>query len=889
MGETGGRIAVASDMPRPWANRQDPLERDEGMSMPERPGEQAAAAGGGFGGLLRAYRERRLLSQEQLAERSGLSTRAIRNLENGTVRTPRGQSIRLLADALGLVGAQRDRFEEAARSSFPLEPAAASPVTIVPHQLPPDIADFVGRTDLVGKLQELLGSRPGGVGAEPDVPPLVICAVAGKAGVGKSALAVHVAHRLVSVFPDGQLYASLGGGGRQGRRSAGQGLRSPLDPAEILSRFLRALGVDGAAIPGSLEERAALYRSRLAGKRMLVVLDDAADEAQLRPLLPGGPGPAVLITSRGRPAALEGVHLVNLDVLDRDQAIVLLGRIAGSRLAARPHWPLRRMADLLADEHRRLDELAHGDLEVRASLSLSYQGLGEEHRRLFRRLGLLHAPDLPAWVAGALLDRPPTQAEELLEGLVDAQLVDLVRWDAPGQPRYRLHELLHAFARERVQAEEAVEHQQAALERALSGWLALAALADQRLPVGSLVPGRPGAARWQLPPAVADDLLADPLAWFEAERAALMSTIHQASGPDFAGTNGPAVELAWRLAGSVAAFFQLRSYRDHYRLACELALAAARQGGDRRGEAWMLVALAESLADQDRFDQALRLAQQARLLHHEVGDRHGEAYAWFVAAEIHRIRGRLTDAADELRQSWRLYSALGDDQGRAWVLHGLGTVRRVQGRFDEAGALLGQALTASRRAGDRRVEALVFQGLGLLHRSLDQPGQAVGYLLQSLRICRELGDSPGEGYVLRALGDAQLQRGEQKEAAAVLQQALGVFRRIGSRRGEAAVLQSLGELDHAQSRTQQARKSLEAALAIQRELHLLAPLARTLTVLANVQAAAGDRCGAGRSRGEAHRLLQALGLPSGEHPSPPTTPPTCPSPTSRTGSGGRRR
>lgn len=731
--------------------------------MAKRSGDQVAAAGGGFGGLLRAYRGRRLLSQEQLAERSGLSTRTIRNLEKGTVRTPRGQSIRLLADALRLAGGQRDRFEEAARPSFRPEPAAAcSPVSVAPRQLPPDIADFVGHTELVGELQELFESRPGGTGAEPGVPPLVICAVAGKAGVGKSALAVHVAHRLASAFPDGQLYASLGGGGSEGWRSAARGPRSPLDPAEILSRLLRALGVDGAAIPDAVEERAALYRSCLAGKRVLVVLDDAAGEAQLRPLLPGGPGPAVLITGRARPAALEGVHLVNLAVLDSDRAIALLGRIAGpqrvvaepdaaaaivaacgrlplavriagARLAARPHWPLTRMADLLADEHRRLDELAHGDLEVRASLSLSYQGLGEEHRRLFRRLGL-----------------------------------------------------------------------------------------------------------------------------------------HQASTPDLADTNGPAVELAWRLASSMAGFFQLRSYRDDYRLACELALAAARQGGDRRGEAWMLVALAELLGDQDRFDEALTLARRARLLHHEVGDRHGEAYAWFVAAEIHRIKGQLTDATNELRQSWRLYSELDDDQGRAWVLHGLGTVYRLQGRLDEAAASLAQALTASRMGGDRRVEALVLKGLGLLHRSLTQPDQAVAYLLQSLRICRDLGDSTGEGYVLRALGDARLQRGEQEAAAAALQQALGVFRRVGSRRGEAAVLQSLGELDHAQARPHQARASLEAALVIQRELQILAPLARTLTALADVQAAAGDRRGAGRSRGEAHTLLQALGLPSGDQPSPPT-------------------
>jgi tetratricopeptide (TPR) repeat protein/transcriptional regulator with XRE-family HTH domain len=853
--------------------------------MAERSGDQLAAAGEGFGGLLRAYREHGLLSQEQLAERSGLSIRTIRNLEKGAVRAPRGESIRLLADALRLAGVQRDRFEEAARPSAPPEPAAASS----PHQLPPDIADFIGRTELVGKLQELFAGQLGGAGAEPGMSPVVVCALGGKAGVGKSALAVHVAHRLASEFRDGQLYASLGGGGTEGWGSAAQRPLTPLDPAEILSRFLRALGVDGAAIPDSVEERAALFRSRLAGMRVLVVLDDAADEAQLRPLLPGSPGSAVLVTGRARLTALEGAHLVYLDVLDTNQAIALLARItgaqrvaaepdaavsivaacgrlplavriAGARLASRPHWPLSRMADLLANEHRRLDELAHGDLEVRASLSLSYRGLGQEHRRLFRQLGLLHAPDLPAWVAGALLELSLAQAEELMEDLVDSQLVDLARWDAMGQPRYRLHELAHAFALERAQAEEPVEHQQAALERTLSGWLALAARADQRLPVGSLVDDRRAAASWQVTPAVADKLLTDPLAWFEAERAALMTAIHQASTPDLVSTNGPAVELAWRLAGSMAAFFQLRSYCDDYRKVCELALVAARRGGDGRGEAWMLVALAELLGDQDRFDEALTLAARARLLHHEGGDCRGEAYAWLIAADVHRIRGQFTEATTELQRSWGLYSELDDDQGRAWVLHGLGTVHRLQGRLDEAAAFLVQALTFSGRGGDRRVEALVLQGLGLLNRQLTQPDQAVAYLLQSLRICRELGDGAGEGYVLRALGDAQLQRGEPEEAAAALQQALGAFRRVGSRRGEAAALQSLGELDHAQARSHQARASLEAALLIQRELQILPALTRTLTSLADVQAATGDPRGAGRSRDEAQALLQSLGL-----------------------------
>jgi tetratricopeptide (TPR) repeat protein/transcriptional regulator with XRE-family HTH domain len=871
-------------------------ERSDVMAgMAEQPGDRAAGGEVGFGGLLRAYRERRLLSQERLAERSGLSARTIRDLEAGRVRRPRGASVRLLADALRLAGRERDQFEEAARPHPPAGPPAAQPVAFgpgggTPCQLPPDVADFVGRAELVAQLRGWLAPRQNSMEEGPDGAAVVVLAVAGKAGVGKSALAVHVAHQLAAEFPDGQLYASL--------RGAGAGGVSPLDPGEALGRFLRSLGVDGGMIPSGVEERAALYRSRLAGRRVLVVLDDAADQAQVRPLLPGSPGCAVLVTSRARLAGLAGARLVHLDVLEVDQATELLARIAGpgrvaadpaaaaaivaacgglplavriagARLAARLHWPLARLAGLLADERGRLDELAYGDLEVRASLSLSYQGLGEAQRRLFRRLGLLEAPDVAAWVAAALLDRPLPAAEELLEELVDAQLVDVAGWDVTGRPRYRLHDLLHAYARERAHAEEPAAQRQAALERALGGWLTLANQADQRLPVGSLLVRGDGAAPgWRPDEAVADDLLGDPLAWLEAERAASLTAIRQAATPDpateTADAAGRLAELAWRLTGALAEFFKLRSYRDDYRRACELALTATRRAGNRRGEAWMLSGMAQTLVDQDRLEEAMVLAEQARLLHREVGDRRGEAQALLTAASVHEFCGRFQNAVDNLQRARVLYDGLDDDHGRAWVLHALGRVHRRQGRLTEAAAYLEQALGASRLAGDRRSQAMVLHDSGLLHQRLDRPGEAVACLLQSLQICRELGDRIGEGFVLRALGEAWLQQGASQQAASALAQALGVVRRIGSRRGEAAVLHSLGELHQAQGHARQAEACLEAALVIQRELGLLPRLAKTLTTLAEVQAAIGDHAAARGSRGEARRLVHALGVSAPE-------------------------
>jgi DNA-binding SARP family transcriptional activator len=275
---------------------------------------------------------------------------------------------------------------------------------VAPCQLPPDIDDFTGREATTAQVQRLLESE--------EATAIVISAIAGKAGVGKTALAVHVAHRLRPRFPDGQLYVNLRGAEAQA-----------LDPPDVLAMFLRAVGVDGARIPQGLEERVQQYRARLADQRVLVVLDNAASEAQVRTLLPAGRGCAALVTSRIQLSGLEAAHPLHLDVLDPDQAVQLLARlagpervaaepqaaqqivrlcgllplalrIAGARLASRPQWPLALLAQRLADERRRLDELATGDLEVRASFALSYHGRGEAERRLFRLLGVLVGPQL---------------------------------------------------------------------------------------------------------------------------------------------------------------------------------------------------------------------------------------------------------------------------------------------------------------------------------------------------------------------------------------------------------------------------------------------------------------------------------------------------------------
>jgi transcriptional regulator with XRE-family HTH domain len=432
--------------------------------------------------LLARFRLARGLSQEELADQSGMSVRAIRNLEHGQVGRPHRSSIALLADALALTDAEHAAVKEAVveADKHALASAEALPLAsprIAPSQLPPDIEDFTGRDLALHRLSSRLqGLGPGRTG-------VLITAVVGKAGVGKTTLAVHAAHRVRSLFPDGQLHVNLRGVEEHA-----------LDPTDVLGRFLRAFGLQDHTMPEDVDERAGLFRSLMADRRALVLLDNAADEAQVRPLLPAGVRNAVIITSRVRLAGLSPGEVIDLDVLPLELATELLGkivgpdrvarepeaaatiaaqcgnlplalRIVGARLAGKPHWPLQRLTDRLGAENLRLDELAAGDLEVRASVAQSYRGLGVVERRAFRLLGLLDVPDVAPWMLSALLDVPAVEADNIMERLADAQLLDAIGEDASRQIRYRFHDLLRLFARERLAIEDTLGTQRAALER----------------------------------------------------------------------------------------------------------------------------------------------------------------------------------------------------------------------------------------------------------------------------------------------------------------------------------------------------------------------------------------------------------------------------------------
>lgn len=505
--------------------------------------------------LVRRLRRQAGLSQEELAHRSGLGLRTISYLESGRTRQPRGASLRLLAEALGVAPADLV--------------AAGGGLVTIGCQLPADDPHFVGRLAEKARLADL-AAPPGGA-----LVGVAVTVVHGRPGVGKTSLAVHVAHAVRSRFPDGQLYVGLGGGA------------APISPAEVLGRFLRALGSE--VTPGSLtlDEQAAEFRAKLTDRRVLVVLDDAATEAQVRPLLPGTPGCAVLVTSRAPLAGLLGAGSVALEVLEPEDSLALLGRVVGAdrvaaegdaarriagacgglplalriaaaRSAAAPGTPMAELADVLDDEGSRLDGLTVGDVAVQSSFAVGYRSLDPVARRTYRLLGLLRAVDVPGWAVTALLDADRLSTDAAVAALVAARLLD--RHGAGVWTHYRMHDLVRLDARARARAgagaEDAEPERRAAVRRALSGWLHLAAEADRRLPSDTMPLPEPPPAGWQVDADTASVLLAEPLEWFEVERAALVDAVRQAV------TEAP--DLAAGLVDGLIDFCATRDYPDDW-------------------------------------------------------------------------------------------------------------------------------------------------------------------------------------------------------------------------------------------------------------------------------------------------------------------------------------
>ncbi|MER7684100.1 BTAD domain-containing putative transcriptional regulator [Streptomyces sp. NPDC097610] len=673
------------------------------------------------------------------------------------------------------------------------EPAMAMPV----RQLPLDVSDFVGRAEALAELAGLLD------GSAPNRAPVAV--IVGGPGVGKSCLVTHAARLASAAFPDGQLYLDLAATSDE-----------PRDPGLMLAEALRALSIAGSAIPNGLAERAALYRSLLVDRRMLVVLDDAGHADQVLPLLPAADGCAVLITSRTLLTQLPGARHIDLDVLSPAEArelftgivgrrrverepgeadaildccgnLPLAIRIASGKLTGRPAWSLRVLRERIEDESRRLAELRIGDLSVRASVELSLRLLPAEAVRALSLLGLLGAYTLPGWVVGPLLDR--SDAEEVLDTLVDASLVRLTATDALGEPRYRLHDLIRTCAVE-IAAPLPTEDKRDAIIRVLSVWLELMGRGTDRLP-GGLLAAAPGSApRRSLPDAVVDRLMADPFGWFDAERDNLLGAVKLAVdwGLD---------ELAWELAAGTATYYDHRCLYQDWQHGHRIALDAAEAAGNARGASVLLRGLGQLHIYQDEFDRATRTLESSIELCRDSGDKRGEALSVAMLGTVSRVQGRDDEALERVEQALAIAVGEGDRHIEAQLSCSMAVMRLMQGRLEEAESWFTGALRVARALDDEHRVAVVLRRFSRLHDRRGDPDEALRCLWQALATFERLADERCAAYTLLEVGRVYAGQDDRDRASPALERAAGLFHRHGDRQDEATCWQLIGDLDAA--------------------------------------------------------------------------------------------
>ncbi|ATL31035.1 AfsR/SARP family transcriptional regulator [Streptomyces formicae] len=669
---------------------------------------------------------------------------------------------------------------------------APGPVEIVstPRQLPGGIHDFVGRTRELARIRAaLLPDQEGADGAP--APPRVM-AISGQAGAGKSTLAVRAAHEVSEVFGDGQLYADLGG------------FRDPARSAhEVMGGFLRALGVAAHVIPDDARERTELYRSRLAAARVLIVIDNAVSEQQVTRLSPGSGRCAVIATSRSRLTGLPGAHQLDLCVLGRKESeefltrilgteratadpaalgalarrcggLPLALRIAGARLAARAHWPVGRLVERLGDEDQLLGELVHGELQFRACLQESYEALDPAARALFRRLALLDAPDFSGWIAAALCDRSLLEAEDLLDTLVDARLIE-AGTGARGQgARYRFPDLVRAYARERLRQEEPQPERRAALLRTLGTWLALAEEAHRKEYGGDFLLVHGDAPRWRLPKAFTDRLLRRPMAWLESERRCLTAAVLQAADHQLP-------EHCWDLALTSTTLFAAGGHFADWRQTASAAIGATEQYEIPRGRAASHYSMGSLHSAQGRLDRAAAHFDTALGLFTALGDDRGAGLVLTALGDVNRRLGHDATALRQWAAGLRALCRAGDQVGQARVLCAMARARLAEGDYPRARRHLVKALGACRRARSSRAEAPVRLLFGQLHLRTGRLGSAERGFHWALRVARADGDRACEVRALHGLGLVRRGQGRPGPARTALSQALELARQTGDR------------------------------------------------------------------------------------------------------------
>jgi DNA-binding SARP family transcriptional activator/tetratricopeptide (TPR) repeat protein len=659
-------------------------------------------------------------------------------------------------------------------------PAPPNPVPAIraQHQLPMDPAGFTGRTEALDELYRF-------VEQEAD-KTVAIGVITGMAGVGKTRLAVHAAHELMrrGQFTELQLWADLRGFAPEAQ---------PVDPAGVLTRFLVLLGVPPDRVPGDPADRAVLYRDRLAGRRTLVLLDNAADEEQVRPLLPGSAGNVVLVTSRRTLPDLDGVHVVHLDVFDTDNAITLLARVAGTgrvladrdaavrvvelcgrlpiaitiaaqQLRNRPKWTVRDLMHRLEAATDRLEALHGRSRAVRAVFDLSYRMLPPGTQRVFQLTGLHPAEDFTAVSVAALAGVDPEGADRMLEELADEHLLTEV---APG--RFHSHDLVRLYTRASATAHMSDVDIGEALRRLLTWYLYAAASASRLVnPAGRPVPLDPDLSPRHLPVFGDRDAALD---WFEQERGALVAMVRLAIDRD-------EHAVAWQLPCACLSFFYLRKHWDDWVVTHRLGLTAANRAGDLDGKARILNGLGVAHSDLGQLDEAVEC-------HH---------------------------AATEL------FGQLGDALGQAWNLNNLGVAYDNLGRYAEAADCYLAALPLFREADHSHGESIALSNLGDAYRAIGLPDKAMTRMREALEIQLRTGDRAAQRFTLTSLGDLQRDTGQRLSADTSFRRALAIARDLDDRRTTAKLLRRIAGLRQAAGKAVAARTMLREAHTILLEL-----------------------------------------------------------------------
>ena len=822
-----------------------------------------------FAGLLRQLRAEARLTQEELAEAAGVSPRSVSDLERGISRTAHKDTARLLAEALGLAEPVRALFVAAARGKAAPEDVLAArraeapgAFTAATRTLPRDTVSFTGRgLELARLLEALTPTAATGV-------VVGVHAIDGMAGIGKTTFAVHAAHQLAPGFPDGQFFLPLHA------HTPGQ---RPVDPADALASLLLTAGLAPQQIPSGTEARAAHWRDHLAGKKILLLLDDVASHDQVRPLLPGTAGSVVLITSRRRLTALEDATVISLDTLSLGEAAELLARLAGraelasgagpageltrlcgylplaigmlaSQLRHRPAWTAAGMAAELAAAQDRLAMMYAENLSVAAAFDLSYADLTEDLQRLFRRAGLVPGPGFDAYAMAALDD---TSLATARRGLADLYDQHLLTEPAPG--RYQLHDLLREHARTLAAADSPAESD-AAAGRLLDYYLHSALAAGRHFAPRASAYRRPPPCQ---PPTAAPDLstLGRATAWLEADRANLHAAADYAAGR-------ARFPHAFAIPAAISGFLAAHGHWDQSAALHHSALAAARQADDRLGEADTLGTLGALQRDTGDYPAAATTLAQALALYRDAGDQPGQAWTLDQLGMLRALTGDYPAAATTYEQALELFRSAGDRCGQAWALGGLGLLQQLTGDHPAAAASLAQALALFGDLGDLHGQAQALNALGVVQQETGDYPAAVASQQQALALFGDIGHRLGQAYALNDLGLVQQETGDCSAAAASHQQALALFADLGNLLGQAEALNRLGELSLRTSATAQAHDQHTRALAIARDIKAVPEEARALEGLGHSHLQDGNPGQAAVHLQQALTIYQRIGAPA---------------------------